>query len=106
MWLTSLIVALAAAPARANDDPVEAAAHLYFDGKALTARQHLITFLDTPQGRQPPTRLRALQTLIDICIAGHADDCVSRYGPEYAEAARPAPDADPVLRAALLQRAG
>jgi CHAT domain-containing protein len=106
-----LIVALAAGPARAQSsaappDPIDTAARLYFGGKAVTARQHLVAFLDGPQSRQPLTRLRGLQTLMDICMASHADDCVSRYGPEYAEAARPAPDVDPALRAELVQSAG
>lgn len=93
-------------PARADDHPTDVAARQYFDGKALTARQTLIEFLESPRGRQPLARLRALQTLMDICIASHADACVSQYGPEYAEAARPSRDASPELQAELARSAG
>lgn len=98
-----------AAPARASDDPgdaeVAAAAQLYFDGRALTARDSLVRLVEQPGAQPQFARLRALQTLLDICIAAHSDACVSRYGAAYAEAARPAPDADLALKAELARNA-
>lgn len=107
MWLTSAIW-MAAAPARAQtaSPEVARAAELYFQGRAVSAREAIVRALDGPVGRDPDLKLGALQMLLDICIASHADDCVRTYADAYLAAARPADDADAATKAQRALSAG
>jgi len=109
LCLTSLIVA-AASPAwaqpSAGEAQIAAAARLYFDGKAVTARGALVRLLDGPDARDPTVRLAAVATLLDICIASYAHDCVSVYAGTYAEVADPARRPERVRSAAYYFDAG
>jgi len=93
LWLTTLILG-AASPALAQaptgQAQIAAAAQLYFEGKAVTARTALVQLLDSPDAREPAVRLGALETLLDICIASYAHDCVSAHAGAYGDAADPA----------------
>ena len=111
-WLcaTSLIIGVAAA--RAEPGPADAtsriaaARQLYADGRAVSARKALVALVDGPQRLDPAARLQALEALLDICIASYADDCLVAYANRYVEAAKPAPDVDPAVRAQIVRRAG
>ncbi len=86
--------------------PAQSASQLYFDGKAVTARETLAAKLAGPDIREPGTRLAALGVLLDICLHSYADHCVQAHVAEYVELARTAPTANAVLQAEQARRAG
>lgn len=85
---------------------VAIASQLYLDGKAVTARQSLITLLADPAGDDPATRLAVLDRLLDICVRSYADQCLVEYVAAYLKAAEAAPVANDVQRGELLRKAG
>ena len=86
--------------------PASGAAQLYFDGKAVTAREKLLSLLQGPDVRDPSIRLATLGALLDICLHSYAGDCVQAHVDEYVELARTAPTANAVLQAEQARRAG
>lgn len=107
LWLASTILG-GSAPALAQPapSPATAAVQLYFDGKAVTARQQLVGFLQGPDARDPAMRLATLAVLLDICLHSYANDCVQAHVDEYVELARTTSAANAVLQAEQARRAG
>ena len=97
-----------AAPARAADGPrpeLGAAWSAYYGGRSLAARSGLEAFLRTPEGRDVTRRRLALDSLLEICVASLAHDCVAQYAPQYADAAAATPTTNDLQRFELSRRA-
>jgi CHAT domain-containing protein len=90
LWLTTPMIG-ACALAQAAQDPIPSAAALYFDGRAITARDRLVKLIAPGAGVDADTRLRAAGLLLDICLAAQDDDCVRRHIRTYLAAAEPPP---------------
>lgn len=106
LWLASAILG-AAVPAMAQpaQSPASAAAQLYFDGKAVSARESLIRLLDGPDVRDSVARLSAIGMLLDICLHSQAETCVQGHVAEYVDLARTTPAANATLQAEQARRA-
>ena len=97
MWLTSAI--FSAAHAQPAEAPVVQARTLYAEGRAVTAREGLIRWLSAAGSSDPAGRLTAYETLLDICLASYADDCLTANIEGYLAAAKAAPVANSTLGA-------
>ncbi len=83
MFATSLVFpSVAAAIANPLTQKINAADGLYFQGKAVDARQQLMAMADEP-GVSVPDRLTVIENLLDICIRTYAAGCVVTYSNSY-----------------------